>query len=375
MTLKLSDFERATRIEPPDQDRAWAGVRIDLEARRRAHTRRWVIGFPLMAVAAAAVVLFVWKGRPAPETAIETGGSFESNNDEVALALPDGVKVDLGAHSRVSVGQVTAAEIRVGLGRGHARFDVEPRHQRRFVVDVDNVEVRVVGTRFEVSRLGGGAGDDARVEVAVERGIVEVRDRRGDSEPRRLHAGERFSALIAAAERAADTDEPGTSDDEDSEASELPAGTRAPRPTGTARRHEAAAHPPTPAREEARQLLERAQRQWRAGRMSDAAGLYEEILGRFPNDPRAGLAALELGRIRMDHLGDLPGAVASLERAARSAPGASFHEDALARLAQAYARLGRDGDCHRVRDAYRDRYPNGIHAATVSGACDRPATR
>jgi tetratricopeptide (TPR) repeat protein len=117
-------------------------------------------------------------------------------------------------------------------------------------------------------------------------------------------------------------------------------------------------------------LLERAQGQWRAGHMAESAGLYEEILARYPHDARTGLAALELGRIRMDHLGDLKGAVVSLQRAVRLAPAASFHEDALARLVQANDRLGRRGDCVRARDAYLTRYRDGIHAATVSKACE-----
>jgi hypothetical protein len=104
--------------------------------------------------------------------------------------------------------------------------------------------------------------------------------------------------------------------------------------------------------------------------MTAAAGLYEEVLARHATDPRAGLAALELGRIQMDHLANPGAAVVSLNRALKLAPRASFREDALARLAQAYARLGRDADCRRARDAYARAYAHGIHAATVSKLCE-----
>ena len=118
------------------------------------------------------------------------------------MALPDGVHVDMGPHSRVAVEEVTREQIRVGLGHGHAQFDVEPHHKRRFIVDVEGIEVRVVGTKFSVSRAAGTAADETRVDVAVERGIVEVRNR-FTGELHRLRAGERFSALVAKSEEGA----------------------------------------------------------------------------------------------------------------------------------------------------------------------------
>jgi TolA-binding protein len=122
----------------------------------------------------------------------------------------------------------------------------------------------------------------------------------------------------------------------------------------------------------ARQLLERAQQQWRSGNLGEAADLYQEVLRRHPRDPRVGLAALELGRLRMDHVGDLEGALVSFRRAVRQAGGAAVLEDALARLVEVSARLGYTAECAQARDNYLRRYPTGIHAATVTGRCSRP---
>jgi transmembrane sensor len=357
--IKLSNLMRATQAGTPDDDAAWRRMRRGLDERRAARARRRMFFIPTLSLATAAAIGAVWYVRrePAPgqDVAAIAGRAFESSSNEVALALPDGVHVDMGPHSRVAVEEVTAEQIRVGLGHGHALFDVEPHRHRRFIVDVGDVEVRVVGTRFRVDRLAGAQGqadgDGARVEVAVERGIVEVRNRNG-GEVHRLHAGERYSALIATATEAAQTPD------------EAPALDDAPERQHVRHGRSHAAH------EEARMLLERAQGQWRTGHMAEAAGLYEEILSRYPHDARTGLAALELGRIQMDHLGDLKGAVTSLQRAVRLAPAASFHEDALARLVQATDRLGRRGDCARARDAYLARYHDGIHAAAVSKACE-----
>ena len=352
---KLSSLLRATKLgQPADADGAWRELHGRLSDRRRSHTRRVWFAIPTFALAGVGLVALLWTGRHAPDSSIEVGEvgrAVESADGEVALALPDGIQVELDRRSRVRLQTVTPEEIRVALGKGSARFDVTPRHPRQFVVDADDVEVRVVGTRFRVTRIEAEGPEPARIEIAVERGIVEVGDRRHGGEPHRLRAGERFSmpALSAAAEDSAPA----------APAVEPALPVREPAPARKVSRHASA-----------RALLEDAQVEWRAGRMTAAAGLYEEVLARHATDPRAGLAALELGRIQMDHLANPGAAVVSLNRALKLAPRASFREDALARLAQAYARLGRDADCRRARDAYARAYAHGIHAATVSKLCE-----
>ena len=83
---------------------------------------------------------------------------------------------------------------------------------------------------------------------------------------------------------------------------------------------------------DAKELFEQARRLWRDGHIREAADAYQALLSSHPRDPRAGLAAFELGRLRMDRLGDMPGAVQALERAVALAPGAELREDAMARL-------------------------------------------
>jgi transmembrane sensor len=368
--IKLSNLVRATKTPPPDVDESWRQLRRGLDERRTSRARRRLFVIPVFSLAMAAAVAAVWyvDRSPDADVALGAGRAFESTTSAVALALPDGVHVDMGPHSRVAVEEVTREQIRVGLGHGHARFDVEPHHKRRFIVDVEGIEVRVVGTRFSVSRAAGTADDETRVDVAVERGIVEVRNR-FTGELHRLRAGERFSALVAAPAEGTQAVQPASdeaaqgADEEAEEEEAIPA-------RQATRSRVRTSHTPRQARGEARLLLEAAQSQWRAGHMAAAASVYEEILARFPNDARAGLAALELGRIRMDHLGDLEGAAVSLQRAVRLAPGASFHEDALARLVTATERLDRREDCARARRAYLSRYPEGIHAGAVAKACE-----
>jgi TolA-binding protein len=119
----------------------------------------------------------------------------------------------------------------------------------------------------------------------------------------------------------------------------------------------------------ARELLDAGNTARRGGDARAAADDYGQLLKKFPTDGRAGLAAFELGRLRMDRLGDLTGAVQALERAVQLAPGSGFREDAMARLVTAYAASGRSSDCVRARDAYLATFPAGVHRDAVSRTC------
>jgi TolA-binding protein len=230
----------------------------------------------------------------------------------------------------------------------------------------DGVEVRVVGTRFSVSSERDAGG--TRVEVSVERGVVEVRGAGPDTEPVRIEAGRSWSqvtrtgALSPVPALAA----PAPAE----ERAEQPAAETAPPPV-PASRPTALARVALAARDtDARALFEEARRLWRDGNTRAAADAYQALLHEHPRDARAGLAAFELGRLRMDRLGDLRGAVEAFERAVALAPGAELREDALARLAGASAGAGDRAGCARARDRYLAEYPGGVHRRTVAAVCD-----
>jgi hypothetical protein len=71
----------------------------------------------------------------------------------------------------------------------------------------------------------------------------------------------------------------------------------------------------------------------------------------------------------MGPLRDLNGAVQAFKRAIALAPGSGFREDAMARLVEAYAALGRGAECRSARDAYLKSYPSGVHAGSVAAKC------
>ena len=116
-------------------------------------------------------------------------------------------------------------------------------------------------------------------------------------------------------------------------------------------------------------LLEAAQRAQREGRLREAAADYDRLRRDYRGDARAALAAFELGRIRLGPLADPRGATRAFQDAIALAPGAPFREDADAHLVEAYDALGDAKHCASARAAYLARYPNGLHAAAVSGRC------
>ncbi len=130
----------------------------------RAH-QAWSAG--LAAAAAIAIGFILWSPRSAPVPVAETPKSYLHVNER--LALPDGSRVELKDGTQVVV-LYSETERRVKLTGGEAHFTVWKDKARPFIVDAAGVEVRAVGTAFNV-RLGEKA-----VEVLVTEGRVRVDD-------------------------------------------------------------------------------------------------------------------------------------------------------------------------------------------------------
>ncbi|MGH7958551.1 MAG: FecR family protein [Opitutaceae bacterium] len=142
-----------------------------------AHGRRNVVPFsrprllPLFAVAAALVVVAIGSWRLARITqgiSLNYAGSATTELGGMRkLSLPDGSVVHLNTDSAVEV-QFTSVERKVQLTRGEAHFTVARNQTRPFVVSAAGVDVRAVGTAFNVRLRSEG------VEVLVTEGKVRV---------------------------------------------------------------------------------------------------------------------------------------------------------------------------------------------------------
>ncbi len=130
------------------------------QPRRRA---RWIWA-PLLAAAAAGVLVF-FSGNPARESHPRPHAIVHPGPQR--LALEDGSIVDLRPGARVDV-KFTPAERHVRLLEGEAFFTVTKNPARPFIVSVNQVTVRAVGTAFSVGL------DPQEISVLVTEGRVRV---------------------------------------------------------------------------------------------------------------------------------------------------------------------------------------------------------
>jgi transmembrane sensor len=118
-----------------------------------------------MTLAAAAVAMFALWLRPAPN--VSAGRGLAAKSPTGPRVLTDGTKVELNRGAELSVA-FTPTERRVRLAHGEAHFFVTKDPARPFVVSAAGIDVRAVGTAFNV-RI-----DPAAVEVLVTEGRVQV---------------------------------------------------------------------------------------------------------------------------------------------------------------------------------------------------------
>ncbi len=385
------DDERVHRI--------WRGVERGLPASSRKTLSPWMGGL----VAAAVLLLLAIPLSGLIEISgsqLEQGAILRTDVAPMELSLDEGSELSLSASSTVRLRTNNASRVELELDRGQVACEVSKRPRRRFSVFAGEVEVRVVGTKFAVHR--SVENETSKVEVRVERGVVEVWRRGRDQLLRRLLAGQSWSSeerveavrgvvpttrdlgdspseaedslLKNATEELVSKEVGSASTSEDSVDTASPGASRrgisvdevadADVPTGRANRV-------TPA-DPAQLLFEEANVARRAGDAAQAASVFRRFLKLYSSDPRAGLAAFELGRLEMDSLGRPGRALSAFRRALSLSPGASFREDVLARIARAYARSGQVKACIKARESYERAYPKGVHRSGLRQACPSP---
>ncbi len=132
---------------------------------RRAFWRRVALGGSLAAAAAVALAILI--GRQSGKIVTPAASAAEAEAAPHQLTLSDGSVVELNRDTAVSE-QFTAAERRVVLVRGEAHFSVTKNPARPFIVRAGHVDVRAVGTAFNVHL------ESAAVEVLVTEGVVKL---------------------------------------------------------------------------------------------------------------------------------------------------------------------------------------------------------
>jgi TolA-binding protein len=314
---------------------------------RRRRARVWsLMG---VAVGACVVALLTW-GADRSAVPLSTGGTSPAVSTTARTQLSDGSIIDVDRGGRIQVVRDGERETRVRLLAGRAEFEVQKRAGRPFIAQIESVEVRVVGTHFSTEL--DETKSPAVVRVRVQRGIVEVTARPGQ-EPVRLRAGD---SLEVTQKRTANRPDasvaPASPTLEPSASASTSNGGPAPAPSL-----------------DPSKLFEMAQDARRSGNVQGAVKAYATLLKQYPSDERAGVAALELGRLRMDVQHAYGAAADAFRRAIAAAPNEGIREDALARLIEALDALHDERGCVAERKRYELRYPRGVHAGSVRSRC------
>lgn len=160
---------------------------------RRRLRRVAFIPLGLAAMAAAIVVWFTITPRPsAPPSATGVVVSPPPGGHRV---LEDGSIAELNRDTEIAV-SFTPTERRVQLIRGEANFMVAKNPARPFIVTAGGVDVRAVGTAFNV-RMGTDA-----LEVLVTEGRVQVGSHLGEPNTGEPHPQLNDESVLAARQRA-----------------------------------------------------------------------------------------------------------------------------------------------------------------------------
>jgi ferric-dicitrate binding protein FerR (iron transport regulator) len=93
---------------------------------------------------------------------------FQSGNSTLPVVLSDGSKIILNKNSRLSYASNFGEKDRRVTLKGEAFFDVERNTLKPFVIAVNQAEVEVLGTSFNVQ----GYDDRKEIEVIVQTGVV-----------------------------------------------------------------------------------------------------------------------------------------------------------------------------------------------------------
>lgn len=167
------DARYAQEVQSINTNDAWDSVMAQIANNRasKKHTFQW----KYLAAASVAIVLAI----TLVFSLISDKKSFTkvaSTNAVEQVILPDGTVVDLNVGSQLEFPKSFDGETRLVKLQGEAFFDVVRNEEKPFVIETDQLDVRVLGTSFNVKAYK----DDVMSEVTVSSGMVRVDAKQGD---------------------------------------------------------------------------------------------------------------------------------------------------------------------------------------------------
>jgi transmembrane sensor len=146
---------------------------------------RYLIGTAAILLLAAGY--FLWKQpetqHPKPDTEYAS-----KPGERKSFQLPDGTQVSLNAGSTIIVGDSYGQTTRDVYLKGEAFFEVQHNKQLPFIVHTSDMDVKALGTAFNVRSYNG-----EKSETALLRGLVEVTLKKDNNRKVLLHPDEKIS--------------------------------------------------------------------------------------------------------------------------------------------------------------------------------------
>jgi transmembrane sensor len=355
------------RLDDARLARQWSVISSQQEPPKQ---RSWM---PVLAAGFALAALALFFFRPKPQPIVQQNGitAIESIAGRTTMTLADGSSITTSADAKLTLVEATSANMRVALSSGAADFDVRHDPSRTFVVQAGELTIIDTGTRFHVEYAHDG------VAVSVSQGSVRLE--RPAASPANLVAGDSWSSspapivphdtppIVVTAQPATDAAAaPPPPHDDLLDRFEALAATD---PGGAFDLLGESGWSSALARATPKQLFAMGDVARLSGHPRQAALAFDALRTKHRDDARAGLAAMELGRLKQDTLHDPSGADEAYRDAVVLSPDASFREDAEARRVAALESLGSGTACAEARDAYLARYPSGVHAKAVAKRC------
>jgi transmembrane sensor len=319
--------------------------------------------FALAATIATAVIVVLGFGRWHAQTA-NNGTSTRNSSITRTVPATETRFVDGSTATALTTGAIlelttaSESEIIVSAKSGRYRFDIVPNPRRQFIVHIEEVTVRVLGTQFVVEKL------DGRVDVSVERGRVEVI---WPSGRRELSVGQsgRFPPNPEVTAPAVDstTREVADSNQLSTKAASLPNERSRFIELSRQGNYQAAfsvvTRSPNLLDSSAEDLMMAADAARLSNHPGQAVPYLKRITREYARDSRAPLAAFTLGRIYMNQLGQPSIAAQAFALVRQLAPAGALVEDALAREAEALEQAGQLAAAERLAAEYLRLYPKG----------------
>ena len=285
--------------------------------------------------------------------------------DDRRIPLSDGSTITLAPGASLEVKDNDPTRFLTLLHRGWVRYNIIPGHTRTWEVDTRLCRIIVLGTQFTVNRT------PSSVHIAVHRGTVAVYPPTGDQILATLTAGKTYTLRVPRLHVPSHlAPRPPFADKTDAHSPE-PEFVRDRRKKHTGADEPGSNHDARPhtqitrlaglgASDDVNALLNKVDEARLRNMPQKATTLLERILREHPDDPAVSLAALTLGKIRLDTLHRPREAALAFKQAATSKRlPTPLREQAYARCVEAFRRAGDVASAQKMSELYRRRFPNG----------------